>query len=293
MQTSKWVRGLLAAAASVVVGILAAIWPAVGKEPASPEGKYAVNERDETVSGRVERLLKNGKGDVDGLALEKGAEVHFPPHIGREVEKVVKPGDPVEVDGRQKTRPEGEKVFEATQIRSQGKTIEVRPPHAGPPHGGPSHRRDEPPMKATGKVSELATNPHGDLDGLVLADGTEVKFPPHQSKELGRLVAVGDEVRVEGRRHETPKGDVHLHADVITALASGKSLERDEKHGPPPKKGEGKHHDEPKGKKGPSHKGEGKKGEHQKDEEKGPPPHEEILREVREIRRLLEAKQGK
>lgn len=131
-------------------------------------------------------------------------------------------------------------------------------------------RELEQPMKATGIVEELATNKHDDIDGLLLKDGTVVKFPPHQGEELEGLVKPGDEVRVAGRRHETPDGEVHLHADKITLTATGKSLERDEPAGSPP----------PRAKKHERH---------------GPkdavPPHERILAELRSLRRLIESQQ--
>jgi hypothetical protein len=82
-------------------------------------------------------------------------------------------------------------------------------------------------MNASGVVEKFATNRHGDVDGLLLADGTEVKMPPHQGRELQALVKEGDKVQIEGRKHVTPHGDVHLHADRITAVATGSSIERD------------------------------------------------------------------
>lgn len=129
-------------------------------------------------------------------------------------------------------------------------------------------RELEQPMKATGIVEELAKNKHGDIDGLLLKDGIVVKFPPHQGEELEALVKPGDEVRVAGRRHETPDGEIHLHADKITLTATGRSLERDEPAAPPPPRTN-------------------KPGRH------GPkdavPPHEQILAELRSLRKLIES----
>jgi len=35
-------------------------------------------------------------------------------------------------------------------------------------------------MSANGTIKEFVANRHGDVDGFLLSDGTEVKLPPHQ-----------------------------------------------------------------------------------------------------------------
>ncbi|MGN6544920.1 MAG: OB-fold nucleic acid binding domain-containing protein [Aureliella sp.] len=209
--------------------------------------------------GKVTSLLKNDRGDVDGLLLDSDVRVHFPPHMGKQITAVVSVGDAVEVEGRPEVKPHGEKVFEISRLVAGDQTIEIEHRRPKP---GPKGPRDEPPMKAAGKVVQYGRNPHGDVDGLKLEDGTLVKFPPHQSRQLQDLVAVGDEVSIDGRRHVTPQGDVHLHADQITA--HGKTLEREgPKHGP----------------KGPKH-GPGAAEEQ--------PTNADLLRELKAIRELLE-----
>lgn len=125
-------------------------------------------------------------------------------------------------------------------------------------------------MKAEGVVAELLTNPKGDVDGLKLEDETEVKFPPHLGTELDAIVKTGEKVLVQGRRHVTPKGDIHLHADRIEVASTGVAIERrPPEHGapPPPKPG----HRDPMS-------------------EDVARTQKEILRELREIRQLLEKK---
>lgn len=210
--------------------------------------------------GKVKSVLKNDHDDVDGLLLDSGLRIHFPPHMGERITAVVKVGDKVEVEGRQEVTPRGDKVFEITKLTSGKEMVEVDHPRPKPGSKGP---RIEEPMNASGKVTEYAQNPHGDVDGLILKDGTVVKFPPHQSQELQKLVAIGDKVTIEGRRHVTPRGDVHLHADRIEA--GGQTLEREgPKHGP----------------KGPKH-GPGAF-------EQDGPTNAELLRELKAIRQLLE-----
>lgn len=52
----------------------------------------------------------------------------------------------------------------------------------------------------TGVVQHFLLTPRGDIDGLLLADGTEVRLPPHLSVEIAYAVKLGDTVTVHGLR---------------------------------------------------------------------------------------------
>jgi hypothetical protein len=73
----------------------------------------------------------------------------------------------------------------------------------------------------TGRVQRWLVNPNGEVDGLLLADGTQVAFPPHLSASAQRLLQPGDGVRVTGWR--APDAQV-VRASSLTATASGRSL---------------------------------------------------------------------
>lgn len=62
-----------------------------------------------------------------------------------------------------------------------------------------------------GIVKQFLLNPHGDADGFILMDGTEVHFPPHMSNEMRAAVAPGDEVTIRGAK---PR-----YAEMIAAVA--------------------------------------------------------------------------
>jgi hypothetical protein len=53
---------------------------------------------------------------------------------------------------------------------------------------------------ATGTLSRFVINPEGDVDGLLLADGSLVHFPPHMSSQLVSVVHQWDTVRIAGFR---------------------------------------------------------------------------------------------
>jgi hypothetical protein len=51
-----------------------------------------------------------------------------------------------------------------------------------------------------GQVQQFTLNPRGDIDGLILTDGTEVKTPPHLSTEIAYSVKPGDTITIHGLR---------------------------------------------------------------------------------------------
>ncbi len=52
-----------------------------------------------TSSGTVRGWKENRHGDRDGLYLEDGTEVRFPPHRAREIQSLIREGTPVEILG--------------------------------------------------------------------------------------------------------------------------------------------------------------------------------------------------
>ena len=49
-----------------------------------------------------------------------------------------------------------------------------------------------------GQVQQFTLTPRGDIDGLILTDGTEVKTPPHLSTEIAYSIKPGDTVTIHG-----------------------------------------------------------------------------------------------
>ncbi len=65
--------------------------------------------------------------------------------------------------------------------------------------------------QTTGTLKQFVLNPHADIDGLLLTDGTEIHTPPHLSASLLRVLAPGAKLSVRGVK---PRD-----SDVIVALA--------------------------------------------------------------------------
>jgi len=49
-----------------------------------------------------------------------------------------------------------------------------------------------------GQVQQFTMTPRGDIDGLILSDGTEVKTPPHLSAEIAYSIKPGETVTIHG-----------------------------------------------------------------------------------------------
>lgn len=245
-------------------------------------------EKISIVTGKVASWTTNKGGDVDGFKVGENTVVHFPPHHGQEVSTWLKLEDDVTVFAKLKSRPDGSEVMEAVVMQRGDDAMLVpgpkpRPgqPHHPKPHDrklGPDNTgdREEQPMSVRGKVTEMHENREGIIDGFKVDAKSEVKFPPHQSEAILLSIRVGDEVVVDGHRHETPKGDIHLHAHRVSSGETVIEVDR-----PAPKKHErNASHEKPFPK---GHDGEKGKGNVQ-----GRPPHVQIVDELRKIRELLQ-----
>ena len=82
-----------------------------------------------------------------------------------------------------------------------------------------------------GTVRQYTLTPRGDVDGLILTDGTEVKLPPHLTGQIVFAVRPGDAVSIRGLR---ARAIPLIDATSITNVATGKSVVD---NGPPDRAG--------------------------------------------------------
>lgn len=73
------------------------------------------------------------------------------------------------------------------------------------------------PVQLVGTISRFLINPNGDVDGLLLQDGTQVPVPPPFSSSIVSTLHVGDRVRVVGNR----VGDLPLISQAQVAGPAG------------------------------------------------------------------------
>ncbi|CAM3653403.1 S1 motif domain-containing protein [Bordetella sputigena] len=147
--------------------------------------------------GTVSRFLLNLHGELDGLILgtRRGRQVHFPPHLSRQVARHIAIGDKIRVRG---VKPRGADMIVAVALSTRGgSTIRDE---------GPGGRRDTHPrmhakhqkMEASGKVVLRLFGAKGELRGALLADGTSLRMPPDTAAYLATYLTPGMHVQAWG-----------------------------------------------------------------------------------------------
>lgn len=92
-----------------------------------------------------------------------------------------------------------------------------------------------------GTAQQFALTPRGDIDGIILTDGTEVKVPPHLTPRLASAVRIGDAIVIHGLHAASLP---LIAASSVTNEATGATVvDNGPPHGGPGKK----NHEPPKG----------------------------------------------
>lgn len=154
--------------------------PLGGSLPPPPVGALVpiapvAPEAGTVATGRVQQWLLNPDGDADGLLLADGTQVAFPPHLSVAIMQLLKLGDTVRVDG---WRAPSVPVVRMQSLSANGRTVIDQPPVPGmlPPPRAPGALGA---MSAGGRIERLLYTDRGDVQGVMLADKTIVRFPPH------------------------------------------------------------------------------------------------------------------
>ncbi|MDQ2854901.1 MAG: hypothetical protein M3R68_01120 [Acidobacteriota bacterium] len=222
--------------------------------------------RSTSVNSQVIAYLLDDQGEVNGLLLTSGDQLHFSKQTGAVVAAQIKVGDQVTANGHAGSKSSYGREVRVEQISANGHTI-VEAEAAHPrPHGpraerGPGDRDDrggrrgppdpraeregQPPVgseaqpadqsrapgsdpnatpntngtpvasslpevfKAAGTIRTHLVNGHGDVDGLVLSNGEQVRFSPR----VGSLIVAAEQgattqVSVEGNGIRNERGTV-------------------------------------------------------------------------------------
>jgi hypothetical protein len=138
-----------------------------------------------TATGTVHAMLFNREGLEDGVALDDGTTARVPPRAGLE-RLNLKVGDRVTVTGLGSASRTGRGLRAETIAVANGTAIVVDTPPPVPT-----------PMSRDGAVQRLFVNPHGDVDLILLSDGSAIRIPPTPSGVAAKLPA-GQNVHLEG-----------------------------------------------------------------------------------------------
>ena len=190
--------------------------------PAPPGGPPLAWQQSMTIAGKVARFTLTPRGELDGLILGDGTQVHVPPHLSAELAAAVRPDDAVNVSGFRS--PTGA-LFIATSVTdtANNQTVVDRgPPPPGmapppPPPGMPAPGAQS--ATAQGRVQRLLRGPAGDVNGALLDDGTILRLPPPVAYQMALMS--GQTVAAQGWGLSTAYGRV---VDVQSIGASAPQL---------------------------------------------------------------------
>ena len=218
-------QGLLAAALAVGVGGAGAY--------AQQAATYDPSQLP-TIKGRVAQYSLTLRGDVDGLILDNGTEVHFPPHLSTQIVYAVRPGDSVTIHGLKAQALPMVQAMSITNDASGQTVTDTGPPAGGPGRRGPNAGGQM--LQVQGQVKEQLHGPRGDLNGVLLQDGTIVRLPPPEAQRLAAELAPGQQIYAQGYGMVSPLGKVVAAQSIGPNQAQAVALQMPP---PPPHHGHG------------------------------------------------------
>jgi hypothetical protein len=165
----------------------------VGVAVAQNAATYDPNQLP-AIKGQVTEYSLTPRGDVDGVILQDGTQVHLPPHLGTQLVQVVKPGDAVTVRGLKAQALPLIQALSVTSDSSGQVVIDNGPPPVPPQLLATASQ----PLQVQGRVREPLYGPRGDMNGALLDDGTQVHLPPDRAMTMSALLAPGQTLAAQG-----------------------------------------------------------------------------------------------
>jgi len=170
-------------------------------------------DKPPVADGIVDRYLLNPRGEVNGLLLRDGSQMHVTLRAAQDLTKAIQPGDRIRVHGRRVSDSplvKPDVIINVTDGRSF--TVPYRLDLPMPP-------REERPtvteMNAAGTIRVLLYDHLKDVvNGALLSDGTQVRLPPDVGEHFHASLQQNMDVEVRGYGTTTPYGSA-LEASAI------------------------------------------------------------------------------
>jgi hypothetical protein len=181
------------------------IAPALAQAPPAPPPSAprppmsAPFDQPVDVTGTVKAFTLTPIGEIEGLILTNGTEIHVPPHLTEQVASAVRPGEAVAVRGWNTGVPNFIVASALTGQRGQSVADQGPPPpgtRPPPPPGQPAPGAQL--GTAQGRILQVLHGPRGDANGAILDDGTTLKFPPPTAWQTVSLLQPGQSVVAQG-----------------------------------------------------------------------------------------------
>lgn len=153
----------------------------------------------------MDRYLLHPLGDVEGLLLRDGSQLHITYRAAQDLITAVQPGDHVQVHGRRlfdSPIVQPDVIVNVTDGRSM--IVPYRLDYPIPPA---ESRQTLNMMKAGGTIRILLYDHlKGVVNGVILSDGTQVRLPPDVGERFRLSLQQDVDVEVEGYGTETGYG---------------------------------------------------------------------------------------
>lgn len=149
--------------------------------------------------GTVKQYTLTPRGDVDGVLLTDGTEVKLPPHLSAQTVFAIHPGDEVSVRGlRARALP----LVDAASITNvaTGKRVVD--------NGPPDRRGANDDQVISGKIAAQLHGKRGEVNGVVLDDGTTLRLPPPEAERMQDQLRQGASISARGDMLDTALGKV-------------------------------------------------------------------------------------
>jgi hypothetical protein len=182
------------------------------RDPRPPAASFQTT----VVQGSVAQYLMNPDGFVDGLLLSDNTIIRFPPHLGQVLTQTVSPQEVVRVEGFFESLG----ILHASSIidlQSQRSVVNTPPSaeHPRPPRPGSVSRQQ---LSASGTIRVLTHGKRGEVNGVVLSDGTVIHFPPTVGVQFAALLREGNALAATGY------GTSNEYGRSLEATAMGPSM---------------------------------------------------------------------
>jgi hypothetical protein len=166
--------------------------------------------------GQVQFFTLTPPGDIDGLILTDGTEIKTPPHLSTALAITIRPGDAITVHGLKAAQLPLVQALSVTNDATGRSVIDFGPDHAGPP--SPVSQTAE-RQAVSGRIRMLLHGPLGDINGVLLEDGTVLRVPPPEVSRFNALFAPGQAIAARGIER------VNVAGKVVEVTAIGASPE--------------------------------------------------------------------
>jgi hypothetical protein len=193
-------KNLIIPSACLALLLTPAFAQAPATSPATPPPPSATWGQQIDISGTVKAFTVTPVGEIEGIILTNGTEIHVPPHLTEQVASAVHSGEAVAVRGWNTGVLNFIVATALTGQRGQS-VVDQGPPPPGtrPPPLPPGQAVPGPQITTVqGRISQILHGPRSDANGALLDDGTTLKFPPITAWQTASLLQPGQTVVAQG-----------------------------------------------------------------------------------------------